>query len=98
MPEKWNQITKKKSLIDSSTQVAEDVKLITIPSVSILLDFEKVSGFPDEYDQQAMCSHLRESNCHYKVKKPKFTSKRNVRLSALMPKLLMIQMGSILMG
>ncbi|CAI8497228.1 unnamed protein product [Hanseniaspora opuntiae] len=77
MPEKWNQITKKKSLIDSSTQVAEDVKLITIPSVSILLDFEKVSGFPDEYDQQAMCSHLRESNCHYKVKKPKFTRKSN---------------------
>ncbi|CAI8496354.1 unnamed protein product [Hanseniaspora opuntiae] len=24
-----------------------------------------------------MCSHLRESNCHYKVKKPKFTRKSN---------------------
>ena len=68
---------KKKRLSNSTTQLAVTAKLITIPSVSILLDFEEVEGFPAEYDQQAMCSHLKESNCHFKVKKPRLTTRSN---------------------
>lgn len=53
-----------------TTQLALPARLIFIPKIEVDLEFEKVAGFPEGYDVAAMCIHIRESDCHYRVKKP----------------------------
>lgn len=53
------------------------IQSMFIPTIDILLNIQQFEGFPADIDQNKLCTHLKESNIHYRVKAPEFEPKEN---------------------